>query len=108
MTNTALPGTPYRHTVEPWTVARLRAALARVPGHLVVVIEAADEAGGEYMNEQVLVEVAVGDPLEGLTPTEPGRHVRQFDPSRGRSAFRLATEFPSGDYPAPEHPRAGP
>ena len=42
---------PYEHVVDAWTVGQLRAALVGLPDDLPVIVDFAEEPGGDTVDE---------------------------------------------------------
>jgi hypothetical protein len=76
----------FEHTVEPWTVGRMREALADLPEDLPMIVDVAEEPGGSLVTEQVVIDVGFGHGID-----------RKGEPFIGRE-LRIACEFPSGTY----------
>jgi hypothetical protein len=76
----------YEHTVRAWTVGQLRAALNALPDDLPIVVDAAEEAGGDTVYQQVIVHVGFGHGIAGDRTEFIGRELR------------IGCELPSGNY----------
>lgn len=100
----------FDHQVTAWTVSQLRDALAGVSGDLPVTVQAAEEPGGEFASEQVIVgagpwavvDVGTGPATHSL-PRIPGGtadDVRAKLTSGELQAdhFEITLEFPAGRY----------
>jgi len=51
---------PYEHVVDAWTVGQLRAALVGLPDDLPVIVDVAEEPGGDTVDEQVVISAGFG------------------------------------------------
>lgn len=76
----------FEHTVTPWTVGQLRAALDGLPDDMLVIVDVAEEPGGDLVHEQVVIHVGFGHGID-----------RNGEPFVGRE-LRIGCEFPSGTY----------
>jgi hypothetical protein len=77
----------YQHRVQPWTVGQLRAALAGLPEDLPLLVQVAEEPGGDTVGEQVVISAGFGTIDWG---DERGEEVDR--------RFAIGCEFPSGEY----------
>lgn len=77
---------PYDHSVTPWTVGQLRTALEGLPEDLPVLVDVAEEPGGDGVVEQVIVDVGFGHGVDLEGQEYVGRDLR------------IGCEFPSGTY----------
>ncbi|WP_455837085.1 DUF6225 family protein [Pseudarthrobacter siccitolerans] len=76
----------FEHAVQAWTVGQLRDALAGLPDDLPIIVDVAEEPGGDTVQEQVVVHAGFGHGVDG-----------RGEPFVGRD-FRIGCEFPSGMY----------
>ena len=76
----------FEHAVQAWTVGQLRDALAGLPADLPIIVDVAEEPGGDTVQEQVVVHAGFGHGVDG-----------RGEPFVGRE-FRIGCEFPSGTY----------
>jgi hypothetical protein len=74
----------FEHAVQAWTVGQLRDALAGLPDDLPIIVDVAEEPGGDTVQEQVVVHAGFGHGVDG-----------RGEPFVGRD-FRIGCEFPSG------------
>lgn len=76
----------YEHTVEAWNVGQVRAALDGLPDDLPIIVDVAEEPGGDTVEEQVVIHVGFG-------------HGTLSDGTEfiGREML-IGCEFPSGSY----------
>lgn len=73
----------FTHTVRPWTAGELRKALDGVPDEFPVRVWYAEEPGGEFVDEQVVISAAPwSDQGEDAPP----------------DYFSISLEFPPGQY----------
>jgi Family of unknown function (DUF6225) len=73
----------FTHTVRAWTAGELRKALEGVPADWPVIVQTAEEPGGDLLApEQVVISAAPWNRI----PDEPPDH------------FEIGCEFPSGEY----------
>lgn len=77
---------PYEHVVDAWTVGQLRAALVGLPDDLLVIVDVAEEPGGDNVDEQVVISAGFGHDIAGDGTEFVGRE------------FRIGREFPTGQY----------
>lgn len=77
----------YQHRVQPWTVGQLRAALAGLPEDLPLIVDVAEEPGGEMVGRQVVIGAGFGTVDWG---DERGEDVDR--------RFAIGCEFPPGEY----------
>lgn len=77
---------PYEHTVAAWSVGQLRAALDGLPDDLPIIVDVAEEPGGDTVEEQVVINVGLGHGTLGDGTEFVGRELR------------IGCEFPSGTY----------
>jgi len=76
----------YEHTVEAWNVGQVRAALDGPPDDLPIIVDVAEEPGGDTVEEQVVIHVGFGQGTLGDGTEFIGRELR------------IGCEFPSGSY----------
>lgn len=76
----------YEHTVEAWNVGQVRAALDGLPDDLPIIVDVAEEPGGDTVGEQVVIHVGFGHGTLGDGTEFIGRELR------------IGCEFPSGSY----------
>jgi len=76
----------YEHVVDAWTVGQLRAALVGLPDDLPVIVDVAEEPGGDTVDEQVVISAGFGHGIAGDGIEFVGRE------------FRIGCEFPTGQY----------
>ena len=76
----------FRHEVTPWTVGRLRQALAGLPDDLPLEVMVADKPGGMTEDLQVLVDVGYAHGTRGDGTEFIGRELQ------------LSCDFPAGQY----------
>ncbi|KRE61797.1 hypothetical protein ASG92_20680 [Arthrobacter sp. Soil736] len=76
----------FEHAVRAWTVGELREALEGLPDDLPIIVDVAEEPGGDTVQEQVVIEAGFGHGVDG-----------RGEPFVGRE-LRIACEFPSGTY----------
>ncbi len=79
-----------RHEVRPWTVGQLRAALQGLPDELPLVVQLAEEPGGDLVAEQVV--------------TDAGFGTIDWGDDRGEDVdrrFAICCDFPTGEYYRP-------
>ena len=50
----------FEHAVQAWTVGQLRDALAGLPDDLPIIVDVAEEPGGDTVQEQVVVHAGFG------------------------------------------------
>ena len=50
----------FEHAVQAWTVGQLREALAGLPDDLPIIVDVAEEPGGDTVQEQVVVHAGFG------------------------------------------------
>ena len=55
----------FEHTVQAWTVGQLRDALAGLPDDLPIIVDVAEEPGGDTVQEQVVVHAGFGHGVDG-------------------------------------------
>lgn len=77
---------PFEHVVDAWTVGQLRAALVGLPDDLPVIVDVAEEPGGDTVDEQVVISAGFGHGIAGDGTEFVGRE------------FRIGCEFPTGQY----------
>lgn len=85
----------FEHIVHAWTVGDLRRALEGVPDDTELVIDPAEEPGGQVAGpQQVVVAAAMG---QDWVPPErrSGERDGHWVPA---DRFEIETEFPSGTY----------
>ena len=73
------------HVAGAWTVG-LRAALVGLPDDLPIIVDVAEEPGGDLVDEQVVIHVGFGHGVAGDGSEFTGREVR------------IGCEFPTGTY----------
>lgn len=78
--------TSFEHVAEAWTVGRLREALEGLPDDLPVIVDVAEEPGGDLVDEQVIINVGFGHGVAGDGSEFIGRELR------------IGCEFPTGTY----------
>lgn len=78
--------TPVDHVADAWTVGRLRAALEGLPDDLPIIVDVAEEPGGDLVDEQVIIHVGFGHGVAGDGSEFIGRELR------------IGCEFPTGTY----------
>ena len=78
--------TTFNHVADAWTVGRLRAALEGLPDDLPVIVDVAEEPGGDLVDEQVIINVGFGHGVAGDGIEFIGRELR------------IGCEFPTGTY----------
>ena len=76
----------FEHRVEAWTVGQVREVLAGLPDDLPIIVDVAEEPGGDAVQEQVVIYVGFGYGVDG-----------RGEPFVGRE-LRIGCEFPSGTY----------
>lgn len=76
----------FEHQVKAWTVGQIRAALAGLPDDLPVIVDVAEEPGGELSDEQVVTNVGFGYGIDAAGEPYVGR------------PLRIGCEFPTGTY----------
>lgn len=89
----------FDHKVTAWTVGQLRQALAGVPDGLPVRVLTAEEPGGEFCGEQVVISAgpwADVDMGAGGTADELGAKLARGELQPDH--FEVSLEFPSGQY----------
>ena len=64
------------HVADAWTVGRLRAALEGLPDDLPIIVDAAEEPGGDLVDEQVIIDVGFGHGVAGDGSEFIGRELR--------------------------------
>lgn len=74
------------HKVEAWTVGQLRNALADLPDDLPLSVDVAEEPGGKFAEEQVVIPVGFGYEIDG-----------KGEPFVGPK-LRISCDYPSGAY----------
>lgn len=74
------------HVADAWTVDRLRAALVGLPDDLPIIVDVAEEPGGDLVDEQVIIHVGFGHGVAGDGSEFIGRELR------------IGCEFPTGTY----------
>lgn len=74
------------HVADAWTVGRLRAALVGLPDDLPIIVDVAEEPGGDLVDEQVIIHVGFGHGVAGDGSEFIGRELR------------IGCEFPTGTY----------
>lgn len=74
------------HVVDAWTVGRLRAALDGLPDDLPVIVEVAEEPGGDMVGEQVVIHAGFGHGVASDGTEYVSRELR------------IGCEFPTGTY----------
>ena len=78
--------TTVEHVADAWTVGRLRAAVVGLPDDLPIIVDVAEEPGGDLVDEQVIIHVGFGHGGAGDGSEFIGREVR------------IGCEFPTGTY----------
>ena len=78
--------TTFDHVADAWTVGRLRAALIGLPDELPIIVDVAEEPGGDLVDEQVIIHVGFGHGTTGDGSEFIGRELR------------IGCEFPTGTY----------
>lgn len=76
----------FEHKVDAWTVGQLRNALSGLPDDMPILVDVAEEPGGDAVQEQVVIHAGFGHGVDG-----------RGEPFVGRE-FRIGCEFPSGTY----------
>lgn len=74
------------YVADAWTVGRLRAALEGLPEDLPIIVDVAEEPGGDLVDEQVIIHVGFGHGVAGDGSEFIGRELR------------IGCEFPTGTY----------
>lgn len=74
------------HVADAWNVGRLRAALVGLPDDLPIIVDVAEEPGGDLVDEQVIIQVGFGHGVAGDGSEFIGRELR------------IGCEFPTGTY----------
>jgi len=89
----------FHHEVTPWTVGDLRRALDGLPDHLPVVVNIAEDPGGDTALEQVITGAGFGTIRRRVGPGEyvdevgPDGYIDEVDSTLG-----IDCQFPTGDY----------
>lgn len=78
--------TTVEHVADAWTVGRLRAALVGLPDEMPIIVDVAEEPGGDLVDEQVIIHVGFGHGVAGDGSEFIGRELR------------IGCEFPTGTY----------
>lgn len=81
----------FHHEVRAWTVGELRRALEGLPDDLPLVVNIAEQPGGEYADTQVVVSAGFGFVVNGDGSEDIDRQ------------FGIGCEFPTGDYYRQRH-----
>ena len=76
----------FEHAVQAWTVGQLRDALAGLPDDLPIIVDVAEEPGGDTVQEQVVIDAGFGHGVDG-----------RGEPFVGRE-LRIGCDYPSGPY----------
>lgn len=76
----------YDHVAEAWTVGQLRAALQGLPDDLPVIVDVAEDPGGDTVDEQVVINAGFGHGIAADGTEFVSRE------------FRIGCEFPTGQY----------
>ena len=76
----------FDHIADAWTVGRLRAVLAGLPDELPIIVDVAEEPGGDLVDEQVIIQVGFGHGVTDDGSEFVGRELR------------IGCEFPPGTY----------
>ena len=86
----------FTHTVRAWTAEELRRALEGVPDDLPVTVMVADEPGGEFADEQVVISAAAWATVDNASAEDVRRKLADGELQPGH--FEISLEFPSGEY----------
>jgi hypothetical protein len=78
--------TTFEHVADAWTVGRRRAVLDGLPDDLPIVVDVAEEPGGDLVEEQVIIHAGFGHGVDGDGTEFIGRELR------------IGCEFPTGTY----------
>jgi hypothetical protein len=79
----------YQHTVNRWTAGDVRNALSDLPDDTPIIVNIAEEPGGDLSDQQVIIGAGFGRHRLGGDPP---------DTWRTDSEFALDCEYQSGTY----------